>query len=288
MRKLAEYWRNPYFDSQKKWKNVVIPSFIVFFILLLLQPFGLSEVKNHKLLIILGFGLVTLLCSCVSIYLLPLIFKKAYSREGWTLGNYIANLLLLICLISIGNFLYITGLNDWTFNVKLLIYFVFNTFVIAIFPVVYMTMQNQKDRLKHHLQEAIQINEWIKNRKESLVVSSALLTLNGNTRESVSFAPEQFLFLEVEGNYIKVHYESEGKEITGMLRTTIKQVEEELAAYHTIVRCHRAFMVSLNRVSRVVGNSQGYRLCINGSFEEIPVSRRYAKAIHQRLEELNA
>lgn len=287
MRKLAEYWKKPYVDSPKKWKNAFIPAFIVFFILLFLQPFGLSGLKSHKLLIILGFGLVTLVCSCIPVYLLPVLFKRAYKREYWNFGNYTVNLLLLLISISVGNFLYITALNNWVFNIKLLIYYVFYTFIIAIFPVVYMVMQSQKNRLAHHLQEAIQINEWIKNKKELPILSNVLLTLNGSTRESVSCAPEQFLFLEVEGNYIKVHYESEGKEVTRMLRTTIKQLEEEVVAHHGIVRCHRAFIVNLNRVNRVAGNSQGYRLCITGSLEEIPVSRRYAKAVHQQLEELN-
>ena len=287
MRKLAEYWKKPYVDSQKKWKNAFIPAFIVFFILLFLQPFGLSGLKSHKLLIILGFGLVTLVCSCIPVYLLPVLFKRAYKREYWNFGNYTANLLLLLISISVGNFLYITALNNWVFNIKLLIYYVFYTFIIAIFPVVYMAMQNQKNRLAHHLQEAIQINEWIKNKKELPILSNVLLILNGSTRESVSCAPEQFLFLEVEGNYIKVHYESEGKGVTRMLRTAIKLLEEEVGAHHGIVRCHRAFIVNLNRVNRVAGNSQGYRSCITGSLEEIPVSRRYAEAVHQQLEELN-
>ena len=51
-----------------------------------------------------------------------------------------------------------------------------------------------------------------------------------------------------------------------------------------IVRCHRAFLVNLHQVVKVDGNSQGYRLRLEGCTEEVPVSRGYAKCVKALIE----
>ena len=52
MGKLAELWRSPYPTFYQRWKAVVIPSAIIFLILYILQPFGISRIKGS------GFGVV--------------------------------------------------------------------------------------------------------------------------------------------------------------------------------------------------------------------------------------
>ena len=64
-----------------------------------------------------------------------------------------------------------------------------------------------------------------------------------------------------------------------LLRLTMKQAEATVASTPFIVRCHRAFLVNLQRVTKVEGNSQGYRLRLEGCAGEVPVSRGYAKEI---------
>ena len=51
-----------------------------------------------------------------------------------------------------------------------------------------------------------------------------------------------------------------------------------------IVRCHRAFLVNLHQVVKVDGNSQGYRLRLEGCAEEVSVSRGYAKSVKALIE----
>ena len=58
-----------------------------------------------------------------------------------------------------------------------------------------------------------------------------------------------------------------------MLRATSKQIEEELQDYPMIVRSHRAFLVNLGQVERIVSKSGSMQLLIKHCHEYIPVSR---------------
>ena len=64
----------------------------------------------------------------------------------------------------------------------------------------------------------------------------------------------------------------------------MKQVEEAVSAAPFIVRCHRAFLVNTRRVVRADGNSQGYKLSLEGCEEAVPVSRAYAKEVKRLIE----
>jgi DNA-binding LytR/AlgR family response regulator len=50
-----------------------------------------------------------------------------------------------------------------------------------------------------------------------------------------------------------------------------------------VMRCHRAFLVNLQTVTKVTGNLQGYQLQLGDTGREVPVSRGYAKEIRERL-----
>ena len=50
------------------------------------------------------------------------------------------------------------------------------------------------------------------------------------------------------------------------------------------IRCHRAFLVNIRMVVKVDGNSQGYKLNLEGCEEEVPVSRAYAKEVKALIE----
>ena len=53
----------------------------------------------------------------------------------------------------------------------------------------------------------------------------------------------------------------------------MKQMEETLKDYPMIVRCHRAFLVNLGQVERIVSHSGSTQLLIKYCHESLPVSR---------------
>lgn len=98
-------------------------------------------------------------------------------------------------------------------------------------------------------------------------------TLTGTTNESVTLQISDLLYLEAVGNYVKVNHLNNGEVRTDLLRATMKQMEETLQHYPTIVRCHRAFLVNLGQVEQIVSHSGSTQLLIKHCHESLPVSR---------------
>ena len=110
----------------------------------------------------------------------------------------------------------------------------------------------------------------------SSTVEAQLLTtidLTGSTSDVVTVCVPNLLYVVSVGNYVKVMQWHEGKVVGDMLRATSKQVEERLRDYPTIVRCHRAFLVNLAQVEKVVSKSGTMQLLVKHSNNAIPVSR---------------
>lgn len=296
MNKLAELLHSPYPVLCQRWKTVLISSVIVFLIVYLLQPFGISQMHSeYKIIILLGYGVVSSIALSVTLYLIPAFFPKYFEEKNWTLGKHLLNTLLLCFLITIGNGVY----SAWVYNLNLS----WNLFYISLiwvallapFPIVFFTMWNRNLQLARNLKEATEMNfylsrkissengEVISEEKES---SSGMLVFSGGTKEMLEVAVDDFLYAEAEGNYVKATYRTakNGAVIQKLLRATMKQAEETVAEYPYIIRCHRAFLVNVQRVVKVDGNSQGYRLRLEGCEEEVPVSRAYAKGVKMLIE----
>ena len=98
-----ELWRSPYPTFYQRWKAVVIPSAIIFLILYILQPFGISRIKGSVFGVVAGSALIAAGASGVFTYLLPALFPAYYKEQNWTLGKHVLNLLLMLLLIAVGD-----------------------------------------------------------------------------------------------------------------------------------------------------------------------------------------
>lgn len=168
-------------------------------------------------------------------------------------------------------------------------------------------MWNRNLQLVRNLKEATEINyalakrentqkEKIRTRNEEQIGEGRAaeevaeeetpmqLVFSGGTKEMLEVDAHTLFYVEAEGNYIRVAYSSADKMQQKLVRATMKQAEEAVAACSFIVRCHRAFLVNIRTVVKVDGNSQGYRLKLEGCTEEVPVSRGYAKEIKTLIE----
>ena len=63
----------------------------------------------------------------------------------------------------------------------------------------------------------------------------------------------------------------------------MKKAEETTLPFSGLFRCHRAFIINLDKVTHVEGNAQGYKLRIQDYEELIPVSRNLSAEFSDRL-----
>jgi len=99
------------------------------------------------------------------------------------------------------------------------------------------------------------------------------IVLSGTTSETVTLQIADLLYIEAVGNYVKIYHLQDGQVQNDMLRATSKQMENDLLAYPIIVRCHRAFLVNLGQVEKVVSKAGSMQLIMKHSHDSIPVSR---------------
>lgn len=298
MKKIQKYLNSSYPVLYQRWKTSLISCIIVFLILALFQPFGISYITHHKYAILLGYMLVSGVFLCIPVFLLPLLFPRFYDDKCWTVGKQIISQFLIFFFIAIGLWLYSDWVFAWGLRCDFLGSFLIASFLVGIFPSVFFIMLNRNRLLAMHLREAVEMNEHLRmlhgtscngleEKKEKEEEVTTRIVFSGGTKESLEISAGDLLYVEAEGNYVKIAYLREERCTQKLLRATIKQAEEATANFPSIIQCHRAFLINLRHVSKVSGNSQGYRLSLNGSEEEIPVSRAYSKEVKRLIESMN-
>ena len=269
MGKLAELWRSPYPTFYQRWKAVVIPSAIIFLILYILQPFGISRIKGSVFGVVAGSALIAAGASGVFTYLLPALFPAYYKEQNWTLGKHVLNLLLMLLLIAVGIWVYQSWLMGMWLDKRLFFLALSWVMVLAPFPTIFFLMWNRNLQLTRNLKEAMEMNGHLSRRISPEVGIASLEDKVFSSEEALVFAGGTKEMLEVTWR---------------LLRATMKQAEEAVSACPFIIRCHRAFLVNIRMVVKVDGNSQGYKLNLEGCEEEVPVSRAYAKEVKALIE----
>ena len=124
------------------------------------------------------------------------------------------------------------------------------------------------------------------NEKETLSrepVPGAIV-LKGTTSDSVTIPLADFLYAEAVGNYVKVYQWHDNELRTDMIRATMKQVEGDLQASRSVVRCHRAFLVNLQQVEQIVTRSGAMHLLIRHCHDSIPVSRSNVAQVKEAIQ----
>ncbi|NHB68049.1 LytR/AlgR family response regulator transcription factor [Perlabentimonas gracilis] len=93
-------------------------------------------------------------------------------------------------------------------------------------------------------------------------------------KEKLSFTINEFIYAVSEGNYVNFHLIQQGQIRKAVIRNSINDIEQQLAKFPRIIRVHRAYIVNVDKVRTMKGNSLGYLLKLVGITEEIPVSRK--------------
>ena len=86
------------------------------------------------------------------------------------------------------------------------------------------------------------------------------------------------LYAVSEDNYVKIFYEQDGTVRNTMIRTTAKNIEDDLEGH--ITRCHRSYLINIAKV-RFFNNDRDnlYVILDQEGINPIPVSRSYRDSI---------
>ena len=95
----------------------------------------------------------------------------------------------------------------------------------------------------------------------------------------ISIKPNDLLYLQGSDNYVTIYYNHQNKPSKFLLRSTLKKMEEDLTELN-IMRCHRSYMINIDKVKLVKKDKEGLILVLDIDPPiEIPVSKTYLNEI---------
>ena len=276
----------PYYESSsRRVKSALFSGFLVFIFLFIFRPFSLYRFDNlFALQITAGYGIVTCIMVLLNVFMLTKLFPKYFRESGWSVGREILFIMWIIFTIGLANAIYSGFVFTDTLSFEYVAMFQVFTILVAILPVSINVMVMQSLLNHRNSKSAEEISKHMHHKKRLESAPDAMITLKSdNKNEELQIPAKSLLYITSADNYISVTYLEQGKEAHKLLRSTLKNAKEDLRTYTAFYRCHRAWIVNLDRVISVSGNSQGYRLVLDSSDTVIPVSRNLNEDIDSRL-----
>jgi len=267
MNKVSSFLAKPFPQEESivdTLKIVAAISIFVFLFLYIFKPFGLHLLESGQFLLCLGFGIVAFLASMVYEFLIVKILKLKGPEANFTFGRWIMYFLGAMLFISLANFLFvrIVLFDHIQWSVR-------GTFAIGVFPIIVLGALALLAQERKYQNIATEVNQ-----KDSYSKASEL-----SNYTIYDIPSDQIRYIESMQNYINIGYlDSDHQFNEQSERATLSSTLSDLELTpreHTILRCHRSFLVNKGFISGVSGNAQGLLLSLEGCQKKIPVSRRY-------------
>lgn len=275
--RVIAYLNQPYpFTSEPKsfMRKVLMFTGFVGVFLAFFQPFGLSELPGRMPIYTgLGFGLVTFI-SMMCFMALIVSFPNYFQEDNWTLSRELFFTLFNFAVVAHANYFFIVspffeGFRMLSYSSMMIV-----TLAVGFIPYVFLVLLGNIRKLKSNQDSAEDLtNEIVQDRVKAKPTEQKIDFKGENEGDHLEIGLSQLLYVQSSGNYIEVVYNDGAHVNKSILRNSISNVEELLASYANIYRCHRKYLVNLNRIEEVLGNSQGYRLVMDKDVEDIPVAR---------------
>jgi len=282
--KINSFLSRPYpllLAQKDRWLYVCIISIIIALLINLEQPFGLHGwIHPYKGLILCGFGCTYALTKVIFFVTSPRIFPNHFSPYNWTLGKEISTILMLLIFTAALNWIHAVAAIS-IFNASWYSFFCmqYYTIIFGTPPAVTLglfVMLQHAHNSKSHVAETN--NKFTNN--ECDIDKATHVQINGKF-----FAISDILYIEANQNYVEIHSVYDGSKQKQLCRTTIKHVESLLNSSPHFVRCHKSFLVNIQKVSGWKGNSDKIVLQLEECTEKVPVSRNFVPRVKKILSE---
>lgn len=263
-------------------EGTFIALFLIFF-----QPFGVSDWQDpNKNWYLAGYGLITTLCGFVLRFIIFKSFPKYHNETTWNVGKEILSIMMLILMIAAGNVVFSNFAFDLKNGLVSFLGMLLAVMIIGVFPATFGVMLNYIIQLKkynqpiviqHHTSEVVEPQQISENKIQN---AAPVKLIAENEKDSIELTTESLYFIESSDNYSTVFYEKSGKLQKELLRSSLTRLESQISS-ENIVRCHRSFIVNLDKVEKVTGNAQGYKLHLKSPELLVPVARKYSEIVER-------
>ena len=181
---------------------------------------------------------------------------------------------------------------DGTFTLKWYMKTINLCAMLSVILIIAMMAITRVRNIEHTLLELASINRMLETEQTKL--RSRLpkdnvtdkIVIHGDSHESLTVNPLDVIYVESVGNYLSIVYLNDSELCQKRLRSSLKEVEETLEAYPFLVHTHRAFLVNINFITQVSGNSAGYKISMFSTDRVLPVSKANVPLFREKIIEL--
>lgn len=293
---IGNYLNRPYdFLKDHRVKllfSIVLPVFIFFF-LWFLGPFGLALFPDFlKIKLFSLFCLFSSIIIVIYFYVIQKVLVKTF-----TIGTTILWLIWIHLTIGLSNciiYFLVTAKNKftglivfdantfWMYLPRMLL----QTFLVGLLPTLFIIMRYNFFYLKKKITVINQINYNLTKSAGSTSTSNNLSISSSTLGEVITIEANSMIYISSKDNYVEIHWLENGFEKHALLRNTLSNIEKEISTQNSsIKRCHRGYIINMNRIKTFTGNEAGYKILLECIDFPIPVSRKYKKSILQYLKQ---
>ena len=266
--KIQDYLRTPFPRPARSRKNllwVVAVGLSASFFILLYKPFGIENTTGELYVdaVIFSLGILFILSVLFMEWLIPGIFPGWFRK--WTLGKALLWYTLVLVFIAVVNFLYKSYWSNfleftWTDFLMVLA----RTFVISITVCFFV----------------LGIWQYFNRRKIALISANETYKVTTLSSQQLSLNLKDTLYISSDDNYVDVHYISEGERKKIVLRSSLKNIEQQVTnPLSPIHRCHRRYLINISHFVVKDPRSRAMLVGLKNYPDEIPVSKQYARSI---------
>ena len=250
--------------------------------LLVFKPFGSGAyIQEGRAWILWGYGFVTFLVLLVDMLVLPAVFPGFFNETKWNVAKGIGFQFWYIISIGAANLFFAAFVGGNKIRLLAVPGYLLQALAVGFFPITIGIFSIQSILLKRRAESTRRLNDSILSLEgrtaepESDPQIVAFSSEGG--KEEVEIRLQDLLFIKSVDNYVEIYRTDNGQIKRIFLRSSLKRIEQDLKDHSFLFKCHRAFMVNVNNISRVTGNSQGYQLVFKGIDFVVPVSRNTSK-----------
>ena len=268
-------------------QQAVTVGILVAFILFFVGPFGLSQLQPDSLRasICIGFGGITIATVLATHYIAILSFPSYFKSDNWNVGRNIGMTLLHFFMVGSANFIFVWSRGWSEMRLDLFLLMQISTLAVGALPVGILTILKHNRLLRNSLREAQNL-DTLRSRHKSENQTERIVLCGNNRDEELHTSLDDLLCVRAEGNYVEI-YTAANYNRAQLLRSTLSSVEDTLQLYPQLIRCHRSFIVNIEKVEGIQGNAQGLKLLLASDALKIPVSKTYLKTVQTYLKDSN-
>lgn len=266
-------------------RTILLVSMGFILIVLYIQPLGINFLKSeHDGYFVLGAGLLTAATLFLNTLILPGIFPRLFDPSKWTIRKELVwNLWMFGNLFGVFTFMAwlakATAYADLPF---------FRTGALSLLPLILFNLISYNFSLKMKVVNMIDSGKsWLKEEINSFQNSPGQESVNlvaENKKQAFAEEVERVILIHSSGNYVEIYWIDRKQAVRKRLfRQSFTNVEKTLESSDIMLKCHRCWMVNINKVTKLKKTSNGYHLSLDRLDFTVPVSRNWVPLFKEKL-----